>query len=84
MFRGNMKMDGKFQRVELTEDEMNELLVLAATFNRKAYAAAKQQATILLGSNDITKDELHQVTLAIFDKLAIQTFSVVNNRIVNL
>lgn len=84
MFRGRNQEAGKWVTQELTDAEMRELLDKVADFNKQALKLSVERA-VELKSEDVIKEEHEfQVAMALFDKLGLQTFSVVKNRVDHL
>ena len=84
MFRGRNQEAGKWVTQELTDSEMRQLLDKVADFDKEAMKLSVEKA-VELKKEDVIKDEHEfQVALALFDKLSIQTFSVVKNRVDHL
>jgi hypothetical protein len=84
MFRGRGKEAGRWITVELTDAEMRELLDKTVAFNKQAFKLAAQTAVELKQEDVIQEADELRVAFAIFDKLGMQSFSLINNRIQNL
>jgi len=84
MFRGKNQVDGKWVMQEFTDEEMRGFLDRVAEFDKQAMKVAVEKA-IELSKEDVIKDgNEFQVALALFDKLSLQTFSVVSNHAKNM
>lgn len=80
MFRGK-SFKGETQM--FSPEEMRNMLDEVTAFNKQAMKNSVETA-IELGKEDTIKPEQEfQVAMAMFDKLSLQTFSVVNNRAMN-
>jgi hypothetical protein len=84
MFRGRAKEEGRWVTQELTDSEMRELLEKTNALNKEAMKLSVRTAVELRQEDAIKEEHEFQVALALFDKLGMQSFSVVNNRIQNM
>lgn len=84
MFRGRNQEAGKWVTMELTDVDMKGLLDMVTKFNIEAWKESVR-AVRELAEGDFVKDtEETNAVRQFFDKLSIQTFSVVKNRVDNL
>lgn len=84
MFRGRNQEAGRWVTQELTDSEMGELLDKVAEFNKQALKLSVERAVELKREDVIKEEHEFQVAMALFDKLGLQTFSVVKNRVDHL
>jgi len=84
MFRGRCQMDGKWMTVEFTEKEMGDFLRRVADFNKEAWKESVRCALELKQSDALREEQEFDVARLFFDKLALNTFSVVHNQSQNM
>ena len=84
MFRGRNQLDGKWVTQEFSAVEMLDIMKLVSEFNKAAWKESVRAAKEL-GESDFLKPE-HEfdAAKAFFDKLGLNTFSVVNNQAQNM
>lgn len=80
MFRGRNQVDGKWVTQEFDEREMRVFLDKVTAFNKQAMKNAVETAIELRKEDVIKEEQEFEVVLSLFDKLALNTFSVVNNQ----
>jgi hypothetical protein len=77
-------MDGKWMTVEFTEKEMGDFLRRVADFNKEAWKESVRCALELKQSDALREEQEFDVARLFFDKLALNTFSVVHNQSQNM
>jgi hypothetical protein len=84
MFRGRNQVDGKWVTQEYDDKDMKAFLDRVAEFNKEAWKASVRAARELVESDFLKSEQEFQAVLAFFDKLALNTFSVVHNQSQNM
>lgn len=77
-------MDGKWVTQEFTDEEMHKFLDRVAEFDKHAMEVAVKKTGELRNAGIISEENEFNVTLALFDKLSLNTFSVVHNQAQNM
>lgn len=80
MFRGRNQEDGKWVTQEFTEAEMGDFLRRVSAFNKEAWKESVRAAVELRESDMLKPEQEFEVAKILFDKLGLNTFSVVNNQ----
>jgi len=84
MFRGRNQVDGRWVTQEFTDEEMRKFLDRVAEFDKQAMKVAVEKAIELRKEDVIKEGNEFEVAMALFEKLSLQTFSVVNNHTKNM
>jgi hypothetical protein len=84
MFRGKNQLDGKWVTQEFSAVEMLGFMKLVSDFNKEAWKESVRAAKELRESDFLTPELEFDAAKAFFDKLGLNTFSVVNNRAQNM
>jgi hypothetical protein len=84
MFRGKNQLDGQWVTQEFRDEEMTAFLIRVAKFNKEAWSASVRMVEELIVIEEIKSDDRFEAVKAFFDKLALNTFSVVHNQSQNL
>lgn len=84
MFRGKCQMDGKWVSAEFSDKEMGEFLKRVAEFNKEAWKESVRCVVELKQSDALAENQEFEVAKLFFDKLALNTFSVVHNQSQNM
>ena len=80
MFRGRNQVDGKWVTQEFDDREMSDFLDRVTEFNKLAWKNAVRAVQELRESDMLKAEHELQAVLAFFDRLSLNTFSVVNNQ----
>jgi hypothetical protein len=84
MFRGRNTVDGRWVTQEFSDEEMEGFLKRVSEFNMKAFKQAVRDSIELRESDHIREEQQFHVVVALFDKLGLNTFSVVHNQAQNM
>jgi len=80
MFRGRNQVDGKWVTQEYTDDEMSDFLKRVSEFNKEAWMESVRAAVELKDLDMLKPEQEFEFAKLMFDKLGLNTFSVVNNQ----
>ena len=80
MFRGRNQVDGKWVTQEYSDDEMGVFLKRVSEFNKAAWKESVRAAVELRECDKVKPEHEFEVAKLLFDKLGLNTFSVVNNQ----
>lgn len=80
MFRGRNQVDGKWVTQEYTNEEMGDFLKRVSEFNIAAWKESVRAAVELKDSDMLKPEQEFEFAKLMFDKLGLNTFSVVNNQ----
>jgi hypothetical protein len=84
MFRGRNQVDGKWSTMEFSDEEMGKFLRRVADFNKEAWKESVRCAVELKQSDALREEQEFEIAKLFFDKLALNTFSVVHNQAQNM
>jgi hypothetical protein len=84
MFRGRNQVGGKWVTQEYTDAEMKQFLDRVAEFNKEAWKASVRSAVELREGDFASGEQEFELAKLFFDKLGLNTFSVVNNQSQNM
>jgi hypothetical protein len=84
MFRGRNQVDGKWVTQEFSVEEMLDFLTKVSNFNKAAWMRSVQDARDMLAADKPTPENEFELAKVLFDKLGLNTFSVIHNQAQNM